>query len=169
MHLLDLVIRVQVMHWFSFGKDAFEMNPHHPILGEQNHLSPNWQHTKKDGALPSKAKWCCFVFVFLRGRGVSSRFVIFGCCSCLKKVFISSALVQLPHEVYFTYLPMCGTPCYGKKPIRLTLLSGNLGFPSQESFLPFFMVEWGNYSIFFSKTRILETSHFLLRHDHRKI
>ena len=56
-----------------------------------------------------------------------------------------------------------------EKPIRLTLLSGNLGFPSQESFLPFFMVEWGNYSIFFSKTRILETSHFLLRHDHRKI
>lgn len=152
------------MHCFlrkGYSTRGLRNEPASPNFGEQNHLPPpkNIGNKKTDGALQKRndaVLFCCH-----RGRGVSSCFVIFGC--------ISSVLVQLPHEVYFTYLPMCGTPCYGKNPIRLTLLSGNLGFPSQESFLPFFMVEWGNYTIFFSKTRILETSHFLLKHDHRKI
>lgn len=55
-------------------------------FGEQNHLPPKKLATKKkDGALQKRndaVLFCC-----PRGRGVSSRFVIFGCCSCFKKGF----------------------------------------------------------------------------------
>lgn len=46
----------------------------------------NWQQKHSDGALQKPndvVLFCC-----PRGRGVSSRFVIFGCCFCFKKGFL---------------------------------------------------------------------------------
>ena len=120
MHLLDLVTRVQVMHWGFFRKGCLRNESASPNFGEQNYPLPPpkkyWQQKDSDGALQKRndvVLFCC-----PRGRGVSSRFVIFGCCSCFKKGFhfkCVGSTSSFPHEVYFTYLPMCGTPCYGKK------------------------------------------------------